>query len=559
MALDCTHIDELLLDYLYEELAPAERQEVEAHLAGCPKCAEQVAGFQRTRAKVRDLEEVEPPRGVSALLLEEAEKAARPRAVGLGARLRGFFQLLVLHPAMAAAVTLVAVLGVSFYVYQQGLPGSKQPDVDPLTLEGRVEKLAAKQEPAAGAPAAATSPSTEGGEKNVAAAEGENAPAGAAAVARKEDQAEGEGEKDRSGALGGLSSGDGRRGHAAPKSPAVARRARGRKTVDDLVSRGPAPRDDAPLYAKAKDGTKGQGAAPAEPKGSPPKAEPRPAPARELPSQRRVAEQAPAPKPMGGASGAANARQEAPEAQAAPTVAARPRLQPPVMTPQASSASSLRQQAQRQARNIGDVGSGKTGVWGNTKPRSVAAAPRPAPPPAPGSRSLDGYRGGAGAAGAKASQDADEERGESARRADRPSGADKKEAAAKAAPAKKVAERRASFVALGDQAVAQGRCALALEHYSRALKEQPGLLTSVTVRLGRCVADLRKARAKFPQLAKLVEAQLEAEARRASRAKARAPSESKAGVKAAVKAKAKAKAKAGKAAGEAADAYKSAE
>jgi hypothetical protein len=108
--MDCKRVDQLLVDYLYQELEPALVEPVEAHLKSCSRCAEDLQSFERTRAVVGALEDQEPPPVIGQFLLEEA----RP---------------------LAAAATLVAVLGISFYVYREGLPTDRQPRSDlPLSV-----------------------------------------------------------------------------------------------------------------------------------------------------------------------------------------------------------------------------------------------------------------------------------------------------------------------------------------------------------------------------------------------------------------------------------------
>jgi len=134
--MDCKHIDELLVEYLYQELDPSQVEQFEAHLQSCPRCAGELASYERTRAIVQEMPEVEPPSRVDERLLAEASRAvnARPAAEGrepsFWQRISEGLRLLVMHPAMTAAVTLVLVLGVSFYVYRSSSPRSarEQPD-----------------------------------------------------------------------------------------------------------------------------------------------------------------------------------------------------------------------------------------------------------------------------------------------------------------------------------------------------------------------------------------------------------------------------------------------
>jgi putative zinc finger protein len=102
-------VGDRLLDYLYDELPPEEREAVEAHLRTCASCAAEVAGLRRVRGAARALALVEPPPEVSVRLLEAAAgrnvlpmagvaplatKRARWRWVG--------------HPAWAVAALFVA-------------------------------------------------------------------------------------------------------------------------------------------------------------------------------------------------------------------------------------------------------------------------------------------------------------------------------------------------------------------------------------------------------------------------------------------------------------------
>ncbi len=56
----CERTEELLSAYLEGELAPAERAEVEAHLAACPECAELAALVREGMAAAAALPELEP-------------------------------------------------------------------------------------------------------------------------------------------------------------------------------------------------------------------------------------------------------------------------------------------------------------------------------------------------------------------------------------------------------------------------------------------------------------------------------------------------------------------
>jgi hypothetical protein len=134
--MDCKHIDDLLVEYLYQELDPSQVERFEAHLQTCSRCTQELSAYERTRAVMQDLPEVDPPVRVLDFLSKEASRAVEPQSVSLWERVREGLRMMVLHPAMTAAVTLVLVLGVSFYIYQRSTPPTDRAEPDmPLTSE----------------------------------------------------------------------------------------------------------------------------------------------------------------------------------------------------------------------------------------------------------------------------------------------------------------------------------------------------------------------------------------------------------------------------------------
>lgn len=129
--MDTKNLQDLLVDYLYEELPPEQRAEYEAALQESPDLQVEIEALQRTREAFAALDELEVPSAISDRLLAEAARAV-PQQPSFLQRLRSALQLLVLHPAMSAAVVMVAVLGVSFYVYRHGAPPTALPEADPL-------------------------------------------------------------------------------------------------------------------------------------------------------------------------------------------------------------------------------------------------------------------------------------------------------------------------------------------------------------------------------------------------------------------------------------------
>jgi hypothetical protein len=103
---DCQRFDELLMDFLYEELGPRDKADVAAHVDGCARCTAEIRRFRGTRATVQRLEQLEPPPAVSAKLLHMA--AARRRS--LWQRSRPVRWLAASAPVLAAAATILFVV-----------------------------------------------------------------------------------------------------------------------------------------------------------------------------------------------------------------------------------------------------------------------------------------------------------------------------------------------------------------------------------------------------------------------------------------------------------------
>lgn len=107
-----THPEDLLAAYVDGALAPEERAAVDAHLAGCPRCREEVDLARRAVEALASLADEPVPLGVTAPVLAEARRRAearRPRWL----------------PALAAAAVL-ALAGalVVPQLLREGRPGT---------------------------------------------------------------------------------------------------------------------------------------------------------------------------------------------------------------------------------------------------------------------------------------------------------------------------------------------------------------------------------------------------------------------------------------------------
>ncbi|MBW2735086.1 MAG: hypothetical protein JRH20_22115 [Deltaproteobacteria bacterium] len=112
-----------LVDYLYDELDATAKAEFEQALANNEEIRLEVEAFRKTRQVFGQMEEFEVPSAISFSLIQEASRAAPgPAQLGFWARLHAGLRMMVTHPAMGAATVMIAVIGVSFYVYRHGTP-----------------------------------------------------------------------------------------------------------------------------------------------------------------------------------------------------------------------------------------------------------------------------------------------------------------------------------------------------------------------------------------------------------------------------------------------------
>ncbi|MFH0900025.1 MAG: hypothetical protein V2A73_05295, partial [Pseudomonadota bacterium] len=112
---ECRHIeDDVIVDYLYQEVAAAEVDRVKRHLEQCEKCSETLAAYARIQGAFHALPEEEPSPAISARLLHEAARQRKPR---IAQRALSFVEqlvvLIVRHQAVAATATVIVVVAVA--------------------------------------------------------------------------------------------------------------------------------------------------------------------------------------------------------------------------------------------------------------------------------------------------------------------------------------------------------------------------------------------------------------------------------------------------------------
>lgn len=165
---DRQELDALLVGALYGELTPADEARLAAHLESHPADRTALEDLKSARAAVRESrifeDQVEPAQALSAMLLQEAHRRA-PRAAAEPTEgwLSRFMRMFVTHPAMAAAATLVVVVGVAGAVYmRQGKLDTADPAAERVAME-KVPAAPAAATPPAGAPTPTTTASAAAG------------------------------------------------------------------------------------------------------------------------------------------------------------------------------------------------------------------------------------------------------------------------------------------------------------------------------------------------------------------------------------------------------------
>jgi hypothetical protein len=119
---DRQDIDALLIGSLYGELSSTEEARLSAHLESHPADRTALVNLTRAREVVRESRilqvQFDPPQAVSALLMQEAVRRA-PKVRDEQSWFQRFMRTFIAHPAMAAAATLVLVVGVAGTVYMK--------------------------------------------------------------------------------------------------------------------------------------------------------------------------------------------------------------------------------------------------------------------------------------------------------------------------------------------------------------------------------------------------------------------------------------------------------
>lgn len=151
--MNCEWFDNLIIDYIYGELAPDEAASVEEHMRNCPSCAEKVKELSSAREMASGLPDPEPSKMVIGRITAQARDEAAK-----GQKIWGFGWLKIF-----AALCLMAVVGgLVSQQMRSGLlvdEGIKTPSEKEYAVSARPEPVTVKEEPKS--PGASPPPVTE--------------------------------------------------------------------------------------------------------------------------------------------------------------------------------------------------------------------------------------------------------------------------------------------------------------------------------------------------------------------------------------------------------------
>ncbi len=153
---DREDIDALLIGRLYGELSSADEARLQSHLDAHPTDRSALAELTQTRTMLRQNRlldaHVEPPQQLSAILMQEAARRAprSPRAPAGEGWFARFMRSFAMHPGLAAAATLVLVVGVAGTLWvKKGNHFAEQTLESPMASSAVVAVAPAEVQPAA--------------------------------------------------------------------------------------------------------------------------------------------------------------------------------------------------------------------------------------------------------------------------------------------------------------------------------------------------------------------------------------------------------------------------
>jgi hypothetical protein len=145
----CDEIEDRLPAYLENLLSAEEKEDIEGHLAACPRCSHACKDLRQAEGLVQDLPEVEPPPFLEQRIMARVREEAAQKQ---GILRKLFYPLYIKIPIQAFATLLIAVMALS--IYRTVMPELK--DLAPpaiTTPEAAKDRAMAEPVKATGAPA----------------------------------------------------------------------------------------------------------------------------------------------------------------------------------------------------------------------------------------------------------------------------------------------------------------------------------------------------------------------------------------------------------------------
>jgi hypothetical protein len=113
-AMDCTTFDDQLADYLEGDLTPADRRQVEGHLATCVRCTALVRDLERIRAGAAELPELTPSADLWDGIVRRIETPVVPFAARPAPNVPARRHVERLRNAAIAAALVAVTAGVTY-------------------------------------------------------------------------------------------------------------------------------------------------------------------------------------------------------------------------------------------------------------------------------------------------------------------------------------------------------------------------------------------------------------------------------------------------------------
>ena len=113
----CPECKEKLVDYLYNELSPKEKHDMDQHLATCEQCKRELSQFQLVRTSFQQLKKEEPSALVHQRILAHAKDSSLQKN-------RSWLTQLIFKPSTATVMAVLIAVGIFYYTRPFITPGT---------------------------------------------------------------------------------------------------------------------------------------------------------------------------------------------------------------------------------------------------------------------------------------------------------------------------------------------------------------------------------------------------------------------------------------------------